>query len=83
VLELQVETLKRQAAAAICSRAAMLGPVDKGSQGPSEPMDWNFLQCFGERAPGEEVQEGECWGWWREAGFLTIAGPYKPWSLLE
>lgn len=21
-------------------------------------LDWNFLQCFGERTPGEEVQEG-------------------------
>lgn len=24
----------------------------------AEPVDWQFLQCFGERTPGEEVQEG-------------------------
>ena len=24
-----------------------------------EPLDWHFLQCFGERTPGEEIQEGE------------------------
>ena len=23
-----------------------------------EPLDWHFLQCFGERTPGEEIQEG-------------------------
>ena len=23
-----------------------------------EPLDWQFLQCFGERTPGEEIQEG-------------------------
>jgi hypothetical protein len=23
-----------------------------------DALDWNFLQCFGERTPGEEVQEG-------------------------
>ena len=43
----------------------MLGP-DKGPTGPgcltgAEPVDWQFLQCFGERTPGEEVQEGEAW----------------------
>ena len=21
--------------------------------------DWHFLQCFGERTPGEEIQDGE------------------------
>lgn len=26
--------------------------------GASEPLDWQFLQCFGERTPGEEIQEG-------------------------
>lgn len=26
---------------------------------PVEPLDWQFLQCFGERTPGEEIQEGE------------------------
>lgn len=24
-----------------------------------EPLEWSFLQCFGERSPGEEVLEGE------------------------
>ena len=23
------------------------------------PVEWQFLQCFGERTPGEEVQDGE------------------------
>jgi hypothetical protein len=27
---------------------------------PVEPLDWQFLQCFGERTPGEEIQEGDC-----------------------
>lgn len=27
---------------------------------PVEPLDWQFLQCFGERTPGEEIQEGGC-----------------------
>lgn len=26
--------------------------------GPPEPLDWKFSQAFGERAAGEEVQEG-------------------------
>lgn len=26
--------------------------------GADPGLDWNFLQCFGERTPGEEVQEG-------------------------
>ncbi len=25
----------------------------------SQPLNWQFLQCFGERTPGEEIQEGE------------------------
>ena len=29
------------------------------SPGPSaEPLEWHFSQVFGERTPGEEVQEG-------------------------
>lgn len=24
-----------------------------------EPLDWQFLQCFGERTPGEEIQEAD------------------------
>lgn len=27
--------------------------------GAAEPLEWHFSQVFGERAPGEEVQEGE------------------------
>ncbi len=30
-----------------------------GADSPQEAMGWNFLQCFGERTPGEEIQEGE------------------------
>ena len=25
----------------------------------SDSSDWQFLQCFGERTPGEDIQEGE------------------------
>jgi hypothetical protein len=28
------------------------------------PVEWQFLQCFGERTPGEEVQEGM----WADSG---------------
>lgn len=28
-------------------------------QSCTEPVEWQFLQCFGERTPGEEVQEGK------------------------
>lgn len=27
-------------------------------QGAAEPLEWHFSQVFGERSPGEEVQEG-------------------------
>ena len=27
--------------------------------GGSDPLEWQFLQCFGERTPGEEIQEGQ------------------------
>lgn len=27
---------------------------------PVQPLDWKFSQVFGERAAGEEVQEGNC-----------------------
>ena len=31
-----------------------------GGDGPAaQELEWQFLQCFGERTPGEEVQEGE------------------------
>jgi len=23
-------------------------------------LEWQFLQCFGERTPGEEIHDGEC-----------------------
>jgi hypothetical protein len=29
-----------------------------GCSDQSSPVEWQFLQCFGERTPGEEVQEG-------------------------
>lgn len=25
----------------------------------STPTEWQFLQCFGERTPGEDIQEGK------------------------
>lgn len=27
---------------------------------PLQPLEWKFSQVFGERAAGEEVQEGNC-----------------------
>lgn len=29
------------------------------ASGGSDPLEWQFLQCFGERTPGEEIQEGQ------------------------
>jgi hypothetical protein len=34
-------------------------PKAPGVAPGAEPLEWQFLQCFGERTPGEEVQEGE------------------------
>ena len=40
--------------------AAPVGAPGAASCGKGQdPVEWNFLQCFGERTPGEEVQEGE------------------------
>ena len=38
----------------------MEGPVPApgGGGAGSEPLEWSFLQCFGERSPGEDIQEG-------------------------
>ena len=36
---------------------AAVGPPGPASAG--EPLEWHFSQVFGERSPGEEVQEGE------------------------
>lgn len=30
----------------------------EASPSGGEPLEWQFLQCFGERTPGEEIQEG-------------------------
>jgi hypothetical protein len=30
-----------------------------GAAAGAEPLEWHFSQVFGERSPGEEVQEGE------------------------
>ena len=38
------------------SEGASGGTVATGS---SDPLEWQFLQCFGERTPGEEIQEGQ------------------------
>lgn len=27
--------------------------------GSNDPLEWQFLQCFGERSPGEEIQEAD------------------------
>ncbi|DBB09913.1 hypothetical protein WJX82_004988 [Trebouxia sp. C0006] len=29
------------------------------ANGGSDPLEWQFLQCFGERTPGEEIQEAD------------------------
>lgn len=28
-----------------------------------EPLDWQFSQVFGERAPNEDIQDGETLNW--------------------
>ena len=39
---------------------------------PVEPLDWQFLQCFGERTPGEEIQEGRLREFKTHALFGTV-----------
>ncbi|KAI8475043.1 MAG: WD40-repeat-containing domain protein [Monoraphidium minutum] len=34
-------------------------PAASGCLPGAEPVEWQFLQCFGERTPGEEVQEAD------------------------
>jgi hypothetical protein len=36
------------------------------SAGGASPAneEWHFLQCFGERTPGEDIQEGKLRGAW-------------------
>ena len=39
------------------------------------PLDWQFLQCFGERTPGEEIQDG------KSEGCLGVSqGRVRAWS---
>ena len=45
-------------ARAVRARAAMDGAA-AGFAGARPDHDWRFLQCFGERTPGEEIQDGE------------------------
>lgn len=37
------------------------GEVASAAAGPPTPLEWKFSQVFGERAAGEEVQEGKKW----------------------
>jgi len=34
------------------------GSMSTTSLNGNEQLDWHFLQCFGERTPGEEIQDG-------------------------
>ena len=34
------------------------GSLSTTSLNGNEQLDWHFLQCFGERTPGEEIQDG-------------------------
>ena len=34
------------------------GSLSTSSKNSNEQLDWHFLQCFGERTPGEEIQDG-------------------------
>lgn len=34
------------------------GSLTTSALNGGEQLDWQFLQCFGERTPGEEIQEG-------------------------
>ncbi|GKV35724.1 hypothetical protein SLEP1_g43953 [Rubroshorea leprosula] len=42
-----------------CSDEVVTAPAD-----PPQPLDWKFSQVFGERAAGEEVQEGFVFVFW-------------------
>lgn len=49
---------------------ACFEPMVLGSQCAEQaaPVEWQFLQCFGERTPGEEVQDGESLDQGKKAG---------------
>jgi hypothetical protein len=44
-------------------KAGMIAQALNGCVEQPAPVEWQFLQCFGERTPGEEVQEGGCLVW--------------------
>ena len=43
---------------AVMNGADDVGEVVDAPPSPSPPLEWKFSQVFGERAAGEEVQEG-------------------------
>lgn len=67
----------------------MLQAPEKGPQGLSQgctysdPCEWSFLQCFGERTPGEEVQEGESWAVGAKLLFGPNAAQLGTWAVRE
>ncbi|KAK9811783.1 hypothetical protein WJX72_009879 [[Myrmecia] bisecta] len=38
---------------------ANASPSGVGTAPGADPLEWQFLQCFGERTPGEEIQEAD------------------------
>jgi hypothetical protein len=40
------------------SAGALPGQASSPHATPSQATEWQFLQCFGERSPGEDIQEG-------------------------
>ena len=47
------------------------------SPGLSQPLEWKFSQVFGERAAGEEVQEGTIFPYPLSDRFLTMRGQLR------
>ena len=54
---------------------ALAGALGPGPAADSEPLEWHFSQVFGERSPGEEVQDGERRALGRGGRCLPVALP--------
>ncbi len=54
------------------------GSLSTASRNANEPLDWHFLQCFGERTPGEEIQDGRHLGNVRRAQRIVAASSLGP-----
>jgi hypothetical protein len=56
----------------------------EGHANPRDDSDWHFLQCFGERTPGEEIQDGtrrrKREERWRDGGGATVKTTEARWK---